>query len=97
MEAGKPVGFSTGREFYKETGLYYYRARYYDPIEGRFISKDPFKGGDVNLYGYVKNNSINYKDLDGTLVGAAAGAAVAIGTVLRMACKKSRLSRICRI
>jgi RHS repeat-associated protein len=48
----------TGREWDKETGLYYYRARYYDPMEGRFISKDPisFAGGDVNLYGYVRNN-----------------------------------------
>jgi RHS repeat-associated protein len=44
----------TGREWDKETGLYYYRARYYDPMEGRFISKDPigFKGG-INLYSYV--------------------------------------------
>jgi RHS repeat-associated protein len=41
----------TGREWDKETGLYYYRARYYDPMEGRFISKDPigFKGG-INIY-----------------------------------------------
>jgi len=62
----------TGREWDKETGLYYYRARYYDPMEGRFISKDPilFAGGDVNLYGYVQNNAINYYDPSGL---AAAG------------------------
>jgi RHS repeat-associated protein len=66
----KPIGFSTGREFDKETGLYYYRARYYDPMEGRFISKDPigFDGGDVNLYGYVQNNTINNTDPNGTIV-----------------------------
>jgi len=54
----------TGREWDKETGLYYYRARYYDPMEGRFISKDPisFSGGDVNLYGYVENNPVNFTD-----------------------------------
>jgi RHS repeat-associated protein len=36
-------------------GLYYMRARYYDPTVGRFISEDPlgFGGGDVNLYAYV--------------------------------------------
>lgn len=47
----------TGREWDKEIGLYYYRGRYYDPMEGRFISKDPigFAGGDVNLYRYVLN------------------------------------------
>jgi RHS repeat-associated protein len=57
----------TGREWDKETGLYYYRARYYDPMEGRFISKDPigFAGGDVNLYGYVQGNVINAFDPSG--------------------------------
>jgi uncharacterized protein RhaS with RHS repeats len=50
----------------KETGLYYYRARYHDPVEGRFISKDPigFEGG-INLYAYVQNNPINWIDPDG--------------------------------
>ena len=53
----------TGREWDKEAGLYYYRARYYDPMEGRFISKDPigFKGG-INLYSYVHNNPLNRVD-----------------------------------
>ena len=54
----------TGRELDKETGLYYYRARYYDPSIGRFLQKDPisFAGGDWNLYGYVQNNPINFID-----------------------------------
>ena len=53
----------TGREWDKETGLYYYRARYYDPMEGRFIQKDPigFNGG-INLYNYVEANPTNYTD-----------------------------------
>jgi RHS repeat-associated protein len=44
----------TGWEFDTETSLYYYRARYYDPTVGRFISEDPtgFKGG-LNFYPYV--------------------------------------------
>jgi RHS repeat-associated protein len=56
----------TGREWDKEIGLYYYRARYYDPLEGRFISKDPagFDGG-INLYGYTSNNPINFADPSG--------------------------------
>jgi len=56
----------TGREWDKETGLYYYRARYYDPMVGRFISKDPigFAGG-INLYAYVENNPINFTDPTG--------------------------------
>jgi len=73
----------TGREWDKETGLYYYRARYYDPMEGRFISKDTisFSGGDVNLYGYVQNNPVNRTDplgLFGITVGFE-GSAAAFG------------------
>ncbi|MDH3976860.1 MAG: hypothetical protein OEV42_21575, partial [Deltaproteobacteria bacterium] len=54
----------TGREWDKEAGLYYYRARFYDPETGRFISKDPigFAGGDVNLYSYVQQNPVNWVD-----------------------------------
>ena len=67
MGVEKPIGFSTGREYDKETGLYHNGYRYYDPMEGRFISKDPieFKGGDANLYGYVGNNPINVTDPEG--------------------------------
>lgn len=62
-EVKQPYGY-TGREWDREPGLYYYRARYYDPKGGRFISKDPigFAGGDVNLYRYVSNNPINFID-----------------------------------
>jgi len=50
--------------------LYYFRARYFDPRAGRFISKDPigFAGGDVNLYRYVQNNPVNYADPYGELI-----------------------------
>jgi RHS repeat-associated protein len=73
----------TGREWDKETGLYYYRARYYDPMQGRFISKDPigFAGGDLNLYGYVKNNPLNFTDPKGEWGLAAAGVGAAVGYV----------------
>jgi RHS repeat-associated protein len=77
----------TGRELDGETGLYYYRARYYDPTVGRFISEDPmgFGAGDTNLYRYVFNNATNYTDPSGQIVplialawaaGVVAGAAV---------------------
>jgi uncharacterized protein RhaS with RHS repeats len=44
--------------------MYFYRARYYDPTVGRFVTKDPigFAGGDVNLYAYVENNVVNFSD-----------------------------------
>ena len=54
----------TGREWDEETGLYYYRARYYNAETGRWMTKDPigFAGGDANFYVYVMNNPINTID-----------------------------------
>ena len=48
----------------ESNGLYYMRARYYNPATGRFISEDPlgFGGGDVNLYVYVGNNPVLFVD-----------------------------------
>ncbi|CAN1211642.1 hypothetical protein TUMEXPCC7403_15670 [Tumidithrix helvetica PCC 7403] len=62
----------TGREFDTETGLYYYRARYYDSAVGRFISEDPisFAGEDMNLCRYVGNDPMNGTDPFGHLVVA---------------------------
>jgi len=69
----------TGRES-DETGLYFYRARYYNPTLQRFISEDPleFGGGDTNLYAYVLNDPVLFRDpsgklLIGALVGGVAG------------------------
>ena len=57
----------TGRELDSETGLYYYRARYYDPAMGRFISEDPigFNAGDANIYRYVGERADPRKRSDG--------------------------------
>jgi RHS repeat-associated protein len=56
----------TGREFDSETGLYFYRARYFDPQAGRFLSEDPLGlWGGLNLYRYVKNNPTGYVDPSG--------------------------------
>ena len=63
----------TGREQDPESGLYYYRARYYDPTTGRFINEDPisYAGLDVNLYRYVFNNPVNFTDPEGLLTKPA--------------------------
>ena len=53
----------TGREQDTETGLIYYRARYYDPLLGMMLSEDPMRfGAGVNFYIYAGNNPINYND-----------------------------------
>ncbi|MGK7955408.1 MAG: RHS repeat-associated core domain-containing protein, partial [Crocosphaera sp.] len=51
----------TGRRFDEETGLYYYRARYYDADQGRFISRDPLGYVDgISLYrGYFVPNGVD--------------------------------------
>jgi len=54
------------RELDSETGLYFYRARYYDPATGRFLSEDPlqFLPGE-NFYRYVDNNPVFWSDASG--------------------------------
>ena len=56
----------TGRENDGATGLYYYRARYYSPALGRFISEDPsqFQGG-ANFYAYAGGSPTNFTDARG--------------------------------
>lgn len=57
----------TGREN-DGTGLYYYRARYYDPTLQRFISSDPIGlAGGLNTYAYVFNNPMRSTDPTGEL------------------------------
>jgi RHS repeat-associated protein len=53
----------TGREFDSDSGLFYYRARWYDPVLGRFISEDPdgLRRG-LNLYAYADNDPVNAND-----------------------------------
>ena len=65
---GNTLAF-TGREA-DGTGLYYFRARYYDPRVQRFASEDPigFEAGDANLHSYVFNDPIDLTDPLGEFV-----------------------------
>jgi RHS repeat-associated protein len=60
---GFPNAFRfTGREL-DETGLYHYRARYYDPRAHRFVSEDPLGiAAGLNVYAYVNNNPLKFVD-----------------------------------
>lgn len=66
---GNPFQY-TGRDYDPETGLEYYRARYYDSTPGRFLSEDPirFHSGGVNFYAYADGDPVSYNDPDGLRV-----------------------------
>jgi RHS repeat-associated protein len=60
-DGGNPLQY-TGREN-DGTGLYYYRARYYDPVMKRFISEDPIGlVGGMNVYAYVRGDPLRFSD-----------------------------------
>ena len=71
----------TSRRQDAETGLVYMGARYYDPVVGRFVSKDPVGFDEKNLhsfnrYAYANNNPYKFRDPDGragVLIAAEAG------------------------
>lgn len=79
----QPFGFAGGL-YDPRTRLVRFGARDYDAETGRWTAKDPirFGGGDTNLYGYVLNDPVNFKDPDGRIylqvitgaVGAGLGA-----------------------
>ena len=59
-----------GEYYDTETGLYYLRARYYDPLIGRFTQEDTYRGTakdplSLNYYTYCNNDPVNYFDPDG--------------------------------
>ena len=83
VSAAPPVRTSysyTGREYDSESGMLYYRARYYLPEIGRFLQKDPEPGklniaaSMVNGYAYVANNPINLADPSGRSFFSTIGA-----------------------
>ena len=54
-----------GQQYDAETEQYYLRARYYNPVIGRFIQEDPYRGDGLNLYAYCGNNPVVYYDSSG--------------------------------
>ena len=59
----------TGQQYDQETGQYYMRARYYNPVVGRFLQEDTYRGDGLNLYAYCANNPVVYYDPSGHATG----------------------------
>jgi RHS repeat-associated protein len=70
-----PFGF-TGGLYDADTGLARFGARDYDPVVGRWTSKDPLLigGADANLYQYAGADAANRRDLTGLIVEVCQGA-----------------------
>ncbi len=54
-----------GQQYDPLTQQYYLRARYYNPVIGRFIQEDTYRGDGLNLYAYCHNNPVYYVDPNG--------------------------------
>ncbi len=54
-----------GEQFDAVTGQYYLRARFYNPVMGRFTQEDTYRNDGLNLYAYVQNNPVKYVDPSG--------------------------------
>ncbi|WP_161939378.1 RHS repeat-associated core domain-containing protein, partial [Leptospira interrogans] len=63
----------TGQIEDKETGLYYYKSRFYEPTLGRFLQADsviaPDSVNGMNRYMYVDGNPVSYRDPSGHISG----------------------------
>ena len=63
-EAENRFGYN-GEIFDPIGGQYYLRARYYNPVIGRFTQEDTYYGDGLNLYAYCRNLPVGYEDPSG--------------------------------
>lgn len=80
----------TGQVWLPELGIYYYKARMYDPRLGRFLQPDPVGyTDDLDLYAYVENDPIDGKDPAGEfcIFGIGTNVPPAPTSAVRAACR----------
>ncbi len=88
LEGSESVGNRiryTGQQYDEISGQYYLRARYYNPVVGRFLQEDVYQGDGLNLYAYCGINPVRYYDPSGyTSTGTGGYEAGEIGEVDRI-------------
>ena len=61
-----------GQQYDPISQQYYLRARYYNPVIGRFTQEDSYNVDGLNLYAYCRNNPVYYVDTSGNICDSAA-------------------------
>ena len=56
-----------GQQYDPISQQYYLRARYYNPVIGRFTQEDSYNVDGLNLYAYCRNNPVSYVDPSGNI------------------------------
>ena len=96
----QPVQFSTKR-YDEMSGLSYYGYRFYSPVLGRWMNRDPLQeAGDINLYGFISNNPVDLVDYYGLIrmeqlsrgISQLVGGGVTVGVAIYLAAQTSLVS-----
>ncbi|MDE7202326.1 MAG: RHS repeat-associated core domain-containing protein [Lachnospiraceae bacterium] len=65
-----------GQQYDPISQQYYLRARYYNPVIGRFTQEDSYNADGLNLYAYCRNNPVSYIDPSGNICDKAKNAII---------------------
>jgi RHS repeat-associated protein len=85
----------TARELDAETGLYYYRARHYEPDTGTFLQEDPLRfDGGIDLFEYAASSPTNLSDPSGMAFESIKAAANAVLGALKDAASSGALAEM---
>lgn len=83
----------TGQQYDELTEQYYLRARYYNPVAGRFMQEDVYQGDGLNLYAYCGNNPVVYDDPSGYASTSTGKACPPQGKIIESVDESGRYSK----